>query len=291
MSDEAFDAAVLEGDLRRKVIYYSCFNPHTIADINAAWGYSSPTYLYQNSALEALKDADMITVDTVEGKNVITTNYKGLFSAENVAASREHVNREILREFLIHAKGFHPRAHHSDDHTDLLDMGRGNLEDGLEGRLAAIEFDPDEYATLTRLWQDDVFREAFLSIDTVSRLFGPKKDELPANPLIFLFKLTSGIAVAVGRARDERRMEVPAGLTYRAEKVIVPVYRRLKTSSGGATFDGFTEAMNDVYSLYRSKFQDDRFNYAFVNDFADLAMQTRGERKFGKLFERYRDAF
>lgn len=291
MTEEAFDEAVLEGDLRRKVIYYSCFNPHTIADINAAWGYSSPTYLYQNDALEALEEAGMITVETVEGKNVITTNYDGLFQEEHIAASREHVNREILREFLIHAKGFHPRAEHGDDHNDLLRMGRGNLEEGLEGRLDAIEFDAEEYRTLTRLWQDDVFREAFLSLDTVSRLFGPKKDELPANPLIFLFKLTSGIAVAVGRARDDRGMEVPAGLTYRAEKVIVPVYRRLKASSGGEAFDGFTAAMNDVYSLYRSKFQEDRFDYGFVNDFADLAMQTNKEKKFGKLFDRYRDAF
>lgn len=291
MTDNAFDEAVLEEDLRRKVIYYSCFNPHTIADINAAWGYSSPTYLYQNSALEALKEAEMITVETVEGKNVITANYDGLFQEANVAASREHVNRAILQEFLIHAKGFHPRAHHDTDHNDLLHMGRGNLDDGLEGRLAALEFSAEEYETLTRLWQDGVFREAFLSLDTVSRLFGPKKDELPANPLIFLFKLTSGIAVAVGRARDDRGMEVPAGLTYRAEKVIVPVYRRLKAASDGDGFDGFTDVMNDVYSLYRSKFQEDRFNYAFINDFADLAMQTKDEQKFGKLFNKYRDAF
>ncbi len=287
---EQLDIDVLEEDLRCKVIYYSCFTPNTISDLNQAWGYSSPTYLYQNSSLESLKEANLITVDKDGGSNMIRSNYDDLFSHQVVAWSREHVNHEILREFLIHSKGFHPRTEHQKDEKDLLQIGRGNLEDDLEENLRKLEFDEDEYRTLCELWQNDVFKSTFLSLDNVARLFQDQKEDLPDNPLNLLFNLTSGIAAAISRGQNEQQtVDIPPGLQYRTENIIVDAHRTLKdhADSTASEYDAFVNAMNNVYRLYTEKFRDDRFDYGFMQDFVDLTIDDTADRKFNKLFEKY----
>lgn len=284
-----FDAELLDENLRCKVIYYSCINPHTISDLNESWGYGSPTYLYQDDSLDKLKDADLLTVEKSGGKNILRSNYDALFGADNVARSRAHINREILREFLIHSKGFHSDTGEPADRNDMLSIARGNLDDGLEANLRRIEFDADDFESLVAFWEHDVFREAFLSLETTARLFRDEKSGLPSNPMNYLFKLTAGIMEAIGRSRNESRMELPVGLRYRAEKVIIPAYRRLKQEHAGDDgYDEFVARMNDTYSLFRTRFQADRFNYDFIDDFTELTMQAEKDRKFGKLFQKYR---
>lgn len=285
-----FDINVLQEDLRCKVIYYSCITPCTISDLNKAWGYSSPTYLYQNNSLEQLKDADLITVDKDGGSNTITSNYESLFSNDIITWSREHVNHEILKEFLIHSKGFHPRTEHEDDEKDLLQIGRGNLEDDLEDNLQRLEFDEGEYEKMCNLWKNPVFKSTFLSLDNVSRLFQGRKDDLPANPLNFLFSLSAGIASSITRGRkDQQALDIPPGLQYRAENIIVPTHRALKerADESDAEYQAFVNEMKEVYSLFRTKFRGERFNYDFIENFVDLTIQDQEERKFNKLFKKY----
>lgn len=287
---DTLDIDVLGEDLRCRVIYYSCFTPNTISDLNQAWGYSSPTYLYQNSSLETLKDANLITVDKSGGSNTIKSNYEDLFSHQLVEWSREHVNHEILREFLIHSKGFHPRTEHSKDEKDLLQIGRGNLEDDLEENLQQLEFSMEEYQTLCELWQNDVFRSTFLKLDNVARLFHDRKENLPDNPLNFLFNLTSGIAASISRGQNERQtVDIPPGLQYRAENIIVDAHRELKEHADETSdaYSEFVTTMNKVYSLYTQKFRDDRFDYEFMQNFVDLTINDTEDRKFNKLFKKY----
>jgi hypothetical protein len=287
---DGVDITVLGDDLRCKVIYYSCITPQTISDLNKEWGYSSPTYLYQNNSLEKLKDAGLITVDKDGSSNLIESNYDTLFSNEIISWSREHVNHAILKEFLIHSKGFHPRTEHREDEKDLLQIGRGNLEDELEENLQRLEFSADEFQTLCALWQRPVFTETFLSLENVARLFHDRKDDLPDNPLNFLFNLTAGITAAITRGRSgQQSLDIPPGLQYRTENIIVPTHRALEeyAEQDHDDYDAFVDAMNDVYSLFQSKFQDDRFNYDFIENFVDLTIQDQEERKFNKLFKKY----
>lgn len=287
---EGFDIAVLGEDLRCKVIYYSCITPSTISDLNKAWGYSSPTYLYQNNSLEKLKEAGLITVDKDGGSNLIQSKYGPLFRQDIREWSREHVNHEILKEFLIHSKGFHPRTEHHEDEKDLLQIGRGNLEDDLEENLQQLEFNQSEYETLCTLWKNPVFKETFLSLENVSRLFTDRKDDLPDNPLTFLFNLTAGIASSITRGRKERQaLDIPPGIQYRTENIIVPTHRLLEDHAEGENeeYQAFVTAMKDVYSLFRTKFQEDQFNYDFIQNFVDLTIQDQEERKFNKLFKKY----
>lgn len=287
---DGLELGVLGEDLRCKIIYYSCITPNTISDLNKAWGYSSPTYLYQNNSLETLKDANLITVDKDGGSNLIRANYESLFDQEIVEWSREHVNREILREFLIHSKGFHPRTEHKDDEKDLLQIGRGNLNDELEDNLQRLEFDADEFQHLCKLWQSPVFTATFLSLDNVARMFHDRKEDLPNNPLNFLFNLTSGIAASISRGRNERQtVGIPPGLQYRTENIIVEAHRNLKghADDRSTEYDAFVDRMNRVYRLYMDKFQEDRFNYDFMQNFVDLTIQDQEDRKFNKLFKKY----
>lgn len=288
--DNGFDVNVLGEDLRCKVIYYSCITPSTISNLNKEWGYSSPTYLYQNNSLEQLKEANLITVDKDGGSNLIESNYDELFSHNVIEWSREHVNHEILKEFLIHSKGFHPRTEHQEDERDLLQIGRGNLEDDLEENLQRLEFTEDEYQTLCALWKSPIFKQTFLSLENVARLFHDQKDDLPDNPLNFLFNLTAGIASSISRGREERQtLDIPPGLQYRTENIIVPTHRSLEDHADEQSeeYQTFVRTMKDAYSLFRTKFQDDRFNYDFIENFVDLTLQEQEERKFNKLFKKY----
>lgn len=285
----AFDDTVLEDNLRCKIIYYSCINPNTISDLNSAWNYGSPTYLYQNDSLDRLKDADLIEVEKDGGKNIIRSNYSALFHEDNIERSRKHINREILREFLIHSKGFHPDRGPDRDRNDLLSIARGNLEEELEGNLRDIEFDRDDFSVLVDLWRTDVFREAFLALENTARLYGDRKSDLPANPVNYLFNLTAGIVNAIGRGREETGTEIPPGLMLRAEKIIIPVYRELERGHAGEEgYERFVRAMNDTYSLFRTRFQEDRFHYGFIQDFTELTMQDGSDRRIGDLFRKYR---
>lgn len=290
MGDNGFDPGVLADNLRCKIIYYSCINPNTISDLNKAWGYGSPTYLYQNDSLETLKDADLIMVETDGGKNIIRSNYESLFEPANVAQTKAHINQEILREFLVHSKGFHPKQEHQDDEQDLLGIARGNLDEELEENLQALEFSDSDMETLMRLWRNEVFRSAFLSLDITAGLFGHRKGDLPDNPLIYLFRLTAGIVAAMGRGQGETGMEIPPGLIYRSEPIIVTAYRWLdgNADTDSEEYTAFISHMKDTYSLFRTKFQEDRFHYGFIQDFISLTMQDAGEKKFGKLFKKYR---
>jgi len=288
--DDGADITVIGDNLRCKVIFYSCVMPQTISDLNQAWGYSSPTYLYQNDSLETLEDAHLITVEKDGGSNLIKSNYAVLFSDDIIEWSREHVNHAILKEFLIHSKGFHPRTEHHKDETDLLQIGRGNLEQELEANLQRLEFSADEYQTLCALWQQPVFKEAFLSLENVTRLFQDRKDDLPDNPLNFLFNLTAGIAGAITRGKNDRQaLDIPPGLQYRTENIIVPTHRALEEHADMDSdgYSDFVDAMNDVYSLFTAKFREDRFNYDFIEDFVDITIQDQEERKFNKLFKKY----
>lgn len=282
--------SVLADDLRCKVIYYSCFTPNTISELNRAWGYNSPTYLYQNSSMDKLKDANLITVEKDGGSNRISSNYGTLFETDTLEDSRSHINRQILKEFLIHSKGFHPRTEYDSDEQDLLQIGRGNLDDDMEQNLQFLEFDSDEYMTLTRLWKTEVFKSAFISLDNTARLFQDQKDALPDNPLNFLFRLTTGISSSISRGRREtRNLDIPPGLRYRTENVIVPSHRALQDYAEEDTeaYQEFRRAMKDVYDLFCTKFQEERFNYDFMQEFVDLTIQDTEDRKFNKLFKKY----
>ncbi|MDY6777410.1 MAG: hypothetical protein SVU32_01985, partial [Candidatus Nanohaloarchaea archaeon] len=208
---DSFDQSILEDDLRCKIIYYSSINPTTIAEINTAWGYSSPTYLYQNKSLERLKDADLIEVEKQGSKNLLTANYQVLFSEDNLQQSRDQINQSILQEYLIHSKGVHPRGD-EDDRDRFLEMGRANLEQELEDELQELEFDSQEFSKLTRLWKTDIFRETFLKLDNTAIMLGDRKEDIPANPLHYLFRLTTGIMESINRGREEQRLEIPPEL-------------------------------------------------------------------------------
>lgn len=289
MSQDSFDLDVLSDNLRCKIIYYSCINPHTISDLNREWGYNSPTYLYQKDALQKLKDANLITVEKDEGKNIITSNYEALFSEENVERSMEKVNREILREFLIHSKGFHSDTHTPQDKEVMLNMGRDNLEMELEENLRMMEFGEEEYRKLIKLWRRDLFKEVFLSLEVLTRLFKDRKKDLPDNPLIFLFRLTSGATHSISKVRKEKGVEIPSGMKYRFEKVVVPVYRTLKGKySDGSGYDDFRNYMKDVFSLFRTKFRDEKFDYSFMEQFAEMTVYDESEEKLGNFLQKFR---
>lgn len=284
------DLDILSENLRCKIIYYSCITPNTISDLNKAWGYSSPTYLYQNNSLETLKDADLITVEKDGGSNVIHSNYNALFAEQNLEASRADINGEIVKEFLIHSKGFHPRAEHDADEQDLLHIGRGNLDEELEENLQALEFDRGEYQTLATLWENDIFISTFLSLENIARLFRDHKDELPDNPLNCLFRLTGGVTASISRGQHgKQHIDIPPGLRYRTENIIVPSHRTLQDHATSRTeeYGAFRDAMKSVYTLFRTKFQEERFNYDFMQEFVDLTIQDEENRKFNKLFKKY----
>lgn len=287
MPDPSFPEDTLENNLRCKVIYYSCVNPSTIADLNQAWGYS-PTYLYQESTIDRMEEEGMITVEEDGGKNIIQSNYDLLFAEDNVEKGLENVNRKILEEFLIHSKGFHAERSEERDREDLLNIARGNLDDELENNLQELEFSWDDYHKLLSLWRNDLFRETFFSLDILTALFGDRKDEMPSNPLNHLFRLTSGLVTAIARARGEQGVMIPPGLTYRAETVVVPAHRNLEREREDGGHGDFASMMNDTYSLYRTKFREDRFNHDFLRDFSELAMRKEGDRKFSRMFKNYR---
>jgi len=286
-----FNQELLADNLRCKIIYYSCITPNTVSDLNKAWGYSSPTYLYQEQSLEQLKQADMIEVEKDGSKNLIRSNYDLLFGKETREDSREHINREILREFLVHSKGFHPHPRDQVEVENLVQMGRQNLEDELKQELERLEFGPQEFQTLTQLWRTEPFKQIFLSLEITSKLVGDDRDSLPSNPLTYLFRMTAGLMSSVSRAHsDGKNAEIPPDLQYRAEKIIVPAYRMLDDLEQDQRYDEFTMAMEDTFSLFRTKFKEERFNYDFIEDFIDLTIRDQSEkRKFGKLFSKYRD--
>lgn len=288
MSDTGADLSLLQENLRLKVIYYSCINPNTISDLNEAWGYSSPTYLYQGSSLEKLQDANLIEVRRGSEKNTITSNYNALFSKENLERSLSKINKEILEEFLINSKGFQPGTNHDSDKDVLLDMARDNLDMDLEEQLMEIEFDEEEFKKLVEFWTNDTFKEAFLSLGCISRLFKDRKQRIPDNPVIFLFRLTMGVASSLGRVRDER-MDIPDDLKYRFEKIIVPVYRTLKKKSPDGSspeLKEFKKELNDTFSLFRTKFKEDRYDFSFIERFSDITIHDEEERKVGSLFKK-----
>ncbi|MCJ7478878.1 MAG: hypothetical protein MUP63_01750 [Candidatus Nanohaloarchaeota archaeon QJJ-7] len=288
MSGDTFPEKLLEENLRCRVIYYSCVNPSTIADLNQAWGYS-PTYLYQENAIDRLEDSGIIEVEEDGGKKIIESSYDKLFVEGNIEKGMDNINQLILQEFLIHSKGFHPSRGAERDREDMLSMARGNLEEELEQNLVAMEFSWDDYSKLVTLWQNELFKETFFSLDILTALFGDRKDELPQNPLDHLFRLTAGIVNVIGRSREERGLMVPPGLTYRVEPIIVPAHRLLdKRRSDESDHSEFASRMNDVYSIFRSKFHEDRFNHDFLKDFSDLAMRRPRDRKFSDLFDKYR---
>ncbi len=287
MSADSFPTDLLDDNLRCKVIYYSCVNPKTIADLNQAWGYS-PTYLYQENAIDKLAEAGIVSVEEDGGKKIIHSDYDALFREGNVDTGRETANQRILEEFLIHSKGFHADRGGERDRDDLLSIARGNLEQELEQNLQELEFSWDDYAKLVSLWRNELFRETFFSLDILTALFGERKDEMPANPLDHLFHLTAGMVTAIGRARGEQGMMVPPGLTYRAETVIVPAHRLLENRRDEHDAGDFVSKKNDAYSLFRTKFQKERFNHDFLRDFSKLAMRREKDRKFTKLFDKYR---
>ncbi len=289
MPDNGFKREVLEDNLRCKIIYYSCINPSTISELNSAWGYSSPTYLYQKNSMEKLKDADLIQVEKQNGKNLITSNYDALFHDENLEHSREAINFEILKEFLIQSKGFHPGGDHP-DLDSLLEMGRNNLDREIEKELRTLEFERREFDKLIELWRTDVFKQVFLSLDITTKLAGDRKSMLPANPLNYLFKLTTGVMSSITRGRGRMgEVEIPPDLSYRAEKIIVPAYRALEQMQEDKSYDEFTSKMGDTYSMFRTKFRHERYNYDFMEKFVDLTIKDTKNTKITDMFEQYRD--
>lgn len=290
MSEVSANLSILKDNLRFRIIYYSCINPNTISELNEAWGYSSPTYLYQDSSLEKLQEANLIQIERGSEKNIITSNYSALFSEENLGNSLDTINREILEEFLINSKGFQPGTKHDSDKEVLLEMARNNLEIDLEEQLMEIEFDEEEFEKLVNLWNNNTFKEAFLSLECLSRLFKDRKQRIPDNPLIFLFRLTMGINSSLGRVRDER-MDIPDDLKYRFEKIIVPVYRTLKKKSPDGSSDElreFKKLLNDTFSLFRTKFKEERYDFTFIERFSDMTIHGEEEKKVGNLFKKLR---
>lgn len=284
-----FNKEPFEDNLRCKIVYYSCINPNTISGLNEAWGYSSPTYLYQDKTLEKLKDNGLVEIDRRGSKNVIKSDYKKIFSEENMEDSRESINREIVREFLIHSKGFHPQHKNPAEVENLVEMGKSNLEEEQKEELAEIEFSREDYRKLKELWKNPVFREIFLSTEITARVVGDKKNRLSENPLNYLFKLTAGVISSINRARRNEPLEIPPELKHRAEKIIVPIHRKLKKRDGSEEHSEFTEKMNDVYSLFRNKFKHERFNHDFIEDFIDTALKKESDEKISSFFQKVKD--
>ncbi|MFB6217143.1 MAG: hypothetical protein ABEJ72_09335, partial [Candidatus Aenigmatarchaeota archaeon] len=117
---------------------------------------------------------------------------------------------------------------------------------------------------------------------------GDRKKELPHNPVVFLFKLTTGLTSSMGRVRDEMSLEVPHGMRYQFERVIVPIYRSLRKREGTEEYERFQNEVNDVFSLLRTKFRKDRFDLSFVERFVETALQEETDRKFGRFLEKLR---
>lgn len=290
MSGDGFPTELLEENLRCKIIYYSCINPKTIADLNQAWGYS-PTYLYQENAIDKLEEHGIMSVEADGGRKILESDYDAPFSEGNVEQGLETANQRILEEFLVHSKGFHPNRGGARDREDLLSIARGNLEETLEQDLRELEFSWDDYATLVSLWRNEFFKETFFSLDILTALFSERKNEIPSNPLEHLFHLTAGIATVIGRARGEQGLMIPPGMAYRAEAVVVPAHRLLENRrSEKDAHAEFVSRMNDAYSLFRTKFREERFNHDFLQDFSNLAMRREEDKKFTKLFDKYRES-
>jgi len=289
MTGPSFKQELLSENLRCKIIYYSCINPHTVAEMNDAWGYSSPTYLYQNDSIERLEETGMISVSEDGGKNIIRSKYDVLFEDSLVRDRQASINRDILQEYLLHSKGFHTTASDGMDLETLLDMGHENLDEGMQDDVEHLQFDADEFRTLLVLWKNQVFKEIFLSLDITVKIAGDNKSRLPENPLDHMFRITAGLMTSISRGRGENQeLRVPQDLRYRAEKIIVPAYRKLENHQEHSAYEGFVKAMKDTYAMFGSKFRPERFNYDFIDDFIGLTIREESEKKLGRLLDKYR---
>ncbi len=174
-----------ERNARYRIIYYSSFNPVTIQEITSAWGYRSPTYLYQKESLKTLIEHKFILEEEYKDKKVIRSRMKPIFSKNNIEKVRVTINEVIELDVL---REFNPtitkEALEIEKYKELVIQA---LPKGYSKNIDRRSFSLEDFMTLVELWKDPFFIRIFLSLNIISRF---SKEDLSSNPLEFLFKYT-----------------------------------------------------------------------------------------------------
>ncbi|NOZ82312.1 MAG: hypothetical protein GXN98_00610 [Euryarchaeota archaeon] len=244
-------------NVRYKIIYYSAFNPVTIQEINSAWGYKSPTYLYQKDSLKTLINYGFIIEKEQKGKKFLVSNIDPIFTEKNINDIINWINDtielSILREYdphitneWIEIEGFRERA-------------ITNLPLDSQKEIRKKQFNISDFKILTDLWRDPIYIRVFLSLNVISRF---SKNDLSSNPLEFIFKYTCSFydrIFEVLNRNSEEGLDIPYNLSpFYIDEDMAIIYKNLsqaKKEFSPQEYQSFTKKQINAYNLIINKFK------------------------------------
>lgn len=244
-------------NMRYKLIYYSSFNPVTIQEISSAWGYKSPTYLYQKGSLKTLIENNFLLAGEHKGRNVIRSNMNFIFTNENIVNTISAINEVIETDiFMKFNPTITPQALKIEKYKELLTkiLPRDYLE-----IISRRSFNFKEFMVLINLWKDPIYVKAFLSLNIISQF---SKNDLTNNPLEFLFKYTCGFYGECFRAQEsnlDEEFDIPYELSpFYLEEHLPLIYDNLtkvKKEFSKAEMKSFKRKHKKSYNLIVNKFK------------------------------------
>ena len=252
-------------NIRYRIIYYSAFNPVTIPEINSAWGYKSPTYLYQKDSLKKLIDYGIIHEKEEQNRKYIISNIDVIFSGYIINNTIDWINNEIELSTLME---YDPYI--TDEWLEIEEFRERairNLPPDTKKEISKKKFDDSEFKILTQLWNDPIFIRVFLSLNVISRF---SKNNLDSNPLRFFFKYTCSFyerLFEVINRNSEEVIDIPYNLApfYLGEDMPI-IYKNLlqaKREFSKNEYNLFIEKHVKAYDLIIEKF---KYNVNSEND-------------------------
>lgn len=253
---------LLQGTTER-VIYYSCLSqPMTIPEIAKSWGYRSAAYFYHSNSRELLKElikSSLIFSEKIgKGREQLLANYDVLFEESDMASFFEKVNIDIETELI---------------QEEYPEISEGQLIDSffreyclkrkpeLKLRAQKIRFDQQMIKHLILLWQDNLFRQVFLGVKSLTEAF--HRSDLPGDPRKILFGITSAITAELFELEKGRAFLEPPFTylfvdfnisdTLPAILEQLDLTANLKDEAARIEFESFVSKFEDVYDELKKK--------------------------------------
>ncbi len=248
--------SVFEENVRCKILYYACITPHTIAEVNRALGYKSPTFLYQRNSLSLLKREGLLkSIKGSEKKKIIQTNYDSLFDKSLLDETFREINNIIEIDFLT---DWESEVTENDlEIKKFRELIINNLSEEKRSQLKKKKFTTEEFNNLVSFWKTSIFRDVIFSLDVISKA---DKHRLPDNPLNYVIRLMLGFFNRYYMYFDQDRfgLVVPWELSMHIDNIYPAYYEGLELTKENATpkdFQDFKEKQQAAFDLACRKFR------------------------------------
>jgi len=234
----------------------------TIPEMAKSWGYRSAAYFYHSNSRELLKELKksylIFTERIGKGREQLLANYDILFEESDMASFFEKVNIGIETELI---------------QEEYPELSEGKLTDSffreyclnrkpeLKLRAQKIRFDQQTIRHLILLWQDNLFRQVFLGVKSLTEAF--HRSDLPQDPCELLFAITSAITAGLFELEKGRAFLEPPFIylfvDFNTSDTLPAILQQLdlaanpKDEASRIEFESFVSKFEDVYDEMKKK--------------------------------------